>query len=208
MNKTAIAFLTTFFLTMSAMQAEASSFNPFESLGTNSGAYINYKAVNKMDNKTITLATLPTTAAQVSPGTNAHQVAAYAIASLARYEHDPEGAIAMLNVLRGPRPVSEYDKQFMRERFRNCPYIARSFFKGATPQNNYTPAQPYAVTVESTPYTYQEAGYAKFYLHSGGADNSRPIVLRQKGSTGEWFLWECNNLLGQIRMPVKDDPWA
>jgi len=36
----------------------------------------------------------------------------------------------------------------------------------------------------------------------------RPIKLRQKPSTGEWFLWEYSSPLSGIRIPAAEDPWA
>ena len=41
----------------------------------------------------------------------------------------------------------------------------------------------------------------------GGADNPRPIKLRQRGSDGKWFLWEQYLLTG-VRTPKDSDPWA
>ena len=107
------------------------------------------KAVKQVGNKTITFQTLPQTAAEVAVGTDAQKVAAYAVAALARYEQSPEDAYAMLNVLLGPRPLNGADKQFVQDRFRGKMYLMRSYFKGATPKNNYTPIQPYAVGVQS-----------------------------------------------------------
>ena len=36
----------------------------------------------------------------------------------------------------------------------------------------------------------------------------RPVKLRQKPSTGEWFLWEYSSPLSGIRIPASQDPWA
>lgn len=35
----------------------------------------------------------------------------------------------------------------------------------------------------------------------------RPLKLRNKPSTGQWFLWEQQLLTG-IRIPEEADPWA
>jgi len=45
------------------------------------------------------------------------------------------------------------------------------------------------------------------YVTSGGADSPRPIKLRKKPSTGQWFLNEIQ-CLSDIRTPVAADPWA
>ena len=161
-----------------------------------------------MGNKNVVLQNLPQTAADVAVGTDAQKVAAYAVAALARYEQSPADAYAMLDALMGPRPLNSADKQFIQDRFRSKMYLMRSYFKGATPKNNYTPSHPYTVEVQTNDYTYQQEGYARFLITCGGADSPRPITLRKKGSTGEWFLWDYKALLSGIRTPASEDPWA
>ncbi len=34
------------------------------------------------------------------------------------------------------------------------------------------------------------------------------MKLRQKASTGQWFLWEYSSILSGIRIPAAQDPWA
>ena len=78
---------------------------------------------------------------------------------------------------------------------------------GATPDNNYTPAQPYTVEIRSNHTSNDEPGYMKLFIPCGGADDPRPIKLRQRGSDGKWFLWEQYLLTG-VRTPKAEDPWA
>ena len=85
-------------------------------------------------------------------------------------------------------------------------YVPRSYFNGATPQNDYLPSQPYAVKVSENPYSYQNQGYAKLFVKSGGADSPREITLRMT-KDGKWYLWEQFILAG-IREPESSDPWA
>ena len=86
-------------------------------------------------------------------------------------------------------------------------YKTRSFFAGATPQNDYTPTKPYTITVNETPYSFDVENWATLYVTSGGADNPRPIKLRKKPSTGQWFLNEIQ-CLADIRLPNAEDKWA
>lgn len=131
--------------------------------------------------------------------------AALTVAVLCRYEADPEAAVAMLNELRGPRPLTAFEIQFLRDRLAGKGYKPFSFFRGASPSNNYTPAEPCTITIRDDPYTYQNEGYARLQLQSFGADSPRPVTLRQKGD--QWMLWE-QMLLADIRTPAKDDPWT
>ena len=132
--------------------------------------------------------------------------AALTIAALCRYETNPEACFEMLNWLKGPESLSNYEKQFIKERLQGKTYKPRSFFQGATPSNNYTPTKPYKLTPVSNPYSFQEKGWATIYVRSGGADSERPIKLRQKPSTGEWFLNDIQ-CLSDIRTPANEDPW-
>lgn len=133
------------------------------------------------------------------------QTAALTALVLCRYETDPAAAVDLLNVLKGPQPLSPFEVQFLRDRLAGKGYVARSYFAGTSPANNYTPALPYTVTVFDGPYSYQQEGYAKLMLRSSGADSPREVMLRRKG--GQWFLWE-NYLLPDIRVPAALDPWA
>lgn len=135
--------------------------------------------------------------------------AALTIAALCIYPIDKDAALEMLNYLQGPRGITPYDKQFLQDRFRDKDYVPRSYFAGATPQNDYEPSEPYTVTVFENPYSRSQLdeGYLTLYVCSGGADSPRQIKLRNKPSTGQWFLWE-QFLLSDIRKPVSADPWA
>lgn len=138
---------------------------------------------------------------------SAFKTTALTIAALCRYEENVDDAIAMLNFLKGPEDVSTYEKQFIRERMIGAMYKARSFLAGATPQNSYKPDTPYKITVSENPYSFDNENWATLYVTSGGADNPRPIKLRKKPSTGQWFLNDIQ-CLSDIRVPVAEDPWA
>ncbi|MBR5370628.1 MAG: hypothetical protein IK130_00290 [Oscillospiraceae bacterium] len=132
--------------------------------------------------------------------------AAMAVLALCFYPDNAQLSLEMLDVLKGPKPLSAYDKQFIRDRLTGKDYVPRSYFEGASPKNNYLPSEPYTIKVSENPYSYQEQGYAKLYLQSGGADSPRPIQLRL-AKDGKWYLWE-QFLLADIRQPESADPWA
>lgn len=138
---------------------------------------------------------------------SAFKTTALTILALCRYEADPSAALEMLDFLKGPAEVSTYEKQFVQERLRGKEYKARSFFAGATPDNGYQPTTPYTITVSENPYSFDEENWATLYVTSGGADNPRPIKLRKKPSTGQWFLNDIQ-CLSDIRVPVAENPWA
>lgn len=135
------------------------------------------------------------------------QAAALTVLALCAYAADKNIGTEMLNWLRGPRPLNGMDISFLNDRFRgNKTYIPFSYFAGATPNNDYTPTQPFTITVESNHVSAAEQGYMKLFIPCGGADGPRPIKLRMKGD-GTWLLWE-QYLLTDIRQPKSSDPWA
>ncbi len=162
--------------------------------------------------KSVDIPSLPTTLAelQAMPAaklTDEYAVTALAVAVLCNYENDPDETCRMMDFLRGPQPMTGVDKQFIRDRLKGRSYVIRSYFKGATPDNNYTPAKPYAVEISENSYSREEQGYVKLFVRTSGADSSRPITLRLKPSTGQWFVWQ-QSLLTDVQKPKESDPWA
>lgn len=128
------------------------------------------------------------------------------LCALELYIKNKDEGVEAMNMLRGPRPMTPYDVQFLRDRLRGKEYLPRAYFNGATPQNSYTPA---GLTLEvlSDPRPQDvEQGYIRVFLKTAGADSPRPVKLRRKGS--EWFLWEYSSVLSGIRIPAEQDPWA
>lgn len=132
---------------------------------------------------------------------------ALAMLVLMRWEEDQEGCYSMLDFLRGPDPMSPFAKQFLRDRLTGKAYKVASFFAGATVENSYKPSLPLTISVSDNPYSYPDDKWATLYLKSAGADSVRPVKLRKKPSTGQWFLNDIA-CLSDIRVPAADDPWA
>ena len=141
--------------------------------------------------------------------TDPYAVAALSLLALTPFETNREESIAMLNFLKGPEPLNPSEIQQISDRFMDGKfYKVNSFFEGATPQNNYTPSRPFTVKVSSNPYSFENENWATLYVHSGGADSDRPISVRTKPSTGEWFIRSYEGILAGIRVPDAANPWA
>lgn len=170
--------------------------------------------VKAMGNKseTFTFAALPESLAEMKslPEANLdnpYKTAALTVCAICAYAADKNVGLEMLNWLRGPRPLGGGEISFLNDRFRDGKtYVPFSYFKGATPENDYTPDKPFTITISSNPYSDANEGYKKLFVTSGGADSPREIVLRMKGD-GTWWLWEQFILVG-IREPKSADPWA
>ena len=136
-----------------------------------------------------------------------YYAAALLITVLCLWPKDQKVALEMINYLKGPEGLSVREIQFINERFRGKEYLPFSYFEGSSPENGYEPSTPYTITISTVPSSYDEKGYVKLYLKSSGADSPRPVQLREKPSSGEWFLWE-QMLLSDIRQPSSQDPWS
>ena len=159
----------------------------------------------------VTLSSIPATLSEFEnlPRHSPEEVCAGFLCALALYVKDPAAGTAAMDLLRGPRPMTPYDAQFLRDRLRGKEYLPLAYFEGATPENSYTPAKPYVLNVLPDPRPQDiEPGYLRVFLKTAGADSPRPVKLRQKPSTGEWFLWEYSSPLSGIRIPAAQDPWA
>ncbi len=160
--------------------------------------------------ETYTFAALPESVDQLKALPEAgldspYKTAALTVCALCAYAAAPEIGIEMLDWLKGPQPLSVYDKQFLRDRFKGKLYLPFSYFAGATPDNDYTPSEPFTISISSNPHSFEQDGYATLYIPSGGADSPRPIRMRKKGD--QWFMWE-QFLMPDIRVPKSANPWA
>ena len=161
--------------------------------------------------ETFTFVDLPESLAQLqalpeAALTSPFQTAALTVCALCAYGAEPTVGIEMLNWLKGPRPMTNYEISFLNDRFRDGVHVPFSYFAGATPENDYIPTRPLTITIEAGPYADANPGYKKLHIRSGGADNPREIVLRQKGD-GQWLLWDQFLMVG-IRKSKSEDPWA
>lgn len=132
---------------------------------------------------------------------------ALVMVALLRYKDSVEDCYEMLDALRGPDPMSQYAKSFIKERLNGKTYKVDSFFKGATVENDYTPTVPYTIDVMDNPYSFTNENWATMFIKSSGADSLRQLKLRRKPSTNQWFLNEIQ-CLSDIRTPAGSDPWA
>ena len=175
---------------------------------------IKNKAQSSAKTNTVTLFKLPQSADEMRAMaefdlSDPFKVAALCVCALDCYSKDREAAKQMLNVLKGPEPLSPRELQFINDRFMDGnDYVTRSYLSGSSPENNYTVKEPYSVSIIEYGNSRENEGYIRLYLNSSGADSARPVTLRHKPSTNEWFLWEFDALLSGIRPPKSADKWA
>ena len=122
----------------------------------------------------VTLTHLPDTAAEFEALSRRtpEEVCACFLCALNLYIKDKDAGVAAMDLLRGPRPMTPYDAQFLRDRLRGKEYLPLAYFEGAAPENSYTPAQPYVLNVLPDPRPQDmEPGYLRLFLQTAGADS-------------------------------------
>ena len=146
----------------------------------------------------------PVQASSESSASSSSETGAFFIASLVRYLDSTDDGHEMIDLLRGPRPMNDMDKDFLKDRLREKSYLPGAYFEGATPENDYTPDTPWSLLVYDDPMNAEE-GYLYIQVATTGADSRRRITLREKD--GQYYLWEYSNVLTGIRLPASQDPW-
>ena len=166
--------------------------------------------------ETVTFKALPKNADELKADPNfdlkdPEKVVALTVAAFCAYGENKSATHAMLNVLKGPSPLSNLELSFINDRFMDDQtYKPFSYFAGATVENDYTPSEPYKISVYTLEHSkdQESEGYLTLFVQSSGADSPREVVLRKKASTGEWFLWTFEGILLDIRKPQSQNPWA
>ena len=80
-------------------------------------------------------------------GRQPEHICALFLCALALFDRDKDAGTAAMNPLRGPKPMTPYDGQFLRDRLRGKAYLPLAYFEGATPENGYQPQAPYTLNV-------------------------------------------------------------
>ena len=106
----------------------------------------------------VKLNTLPATLAefQALPRSTPEEVCAGFLCALNLYTKSPNDGVAAMDLLRGPRPMTPYDSQFLRDRLRGKEYLPLAYFDGeaaaeavdgrVVPLGVFQPAQRYPDT--------------------------------------------------------------
>jgi hypothetical protein len=133
---------------------------------------------------------------------------AFLALTMCGYKTNKEFCFKVLDILNGPKDINGFDRSYYEDRFMDGKYYKPySYFDGATPENNYTPDEPYVVHVYEDPNGIKDEGYKSFLMKSSGSDSKRKVTVRLKPSISSWFIVD-EMLFADIRIPKKDDDWA
>ena len=145
---------------------------------------------------------------------NPYNVVGLFVKLLATYNPKKENDFyEKLQFLQGDfQPLSALMKQNIKDRMLQndkYSYIGKSYFTGATPENDYTPSIPYELEISENAYSDVEEGIKKLFVKSGGADSLRGVMVRL-AKDGNYYIWSDSfmGLLTDIRKPESKNPWA
>jgi len=142
--------------------------------------------------------------------------AAMFLLALQRYQEEPSEGLKFLILTTdksqlvksheaesyGGYTLHKVERTRMTQQLEQYPYLIHSYFAGAIPENDYTPAPaPFSFTFSLTSYSGSEkSGRIRLYIPSSGTDTPRPITLR-RDNKGIWKVTEYSSLLVGIRLP-------
>ncbi len=111
------------------------------------------------------------------------------------------------NVYKG-MAVSNFDMSRLKEQMRQYPYVANSYFAGATPDNGYTVNVPTEMYCSENSHSGNQAdGEFKVFVQSAGADSPRPMRMI-RNNRGIWKAAEWSSIIMGIVPPkveIDDD---
>lgn len=134
---------------------------------------------------------LPRTAGDIEalleyyPLSDPRHAGALFIASLVRYVDSAADGLAMIDVLRGPRPMNGMEQNFIKDRLRDKTYLPGAYFEGAAPENDYTPDTPWTLIVYDDAMEAEE-GYR--YIHPGSHHRCRQPAAHHPAGKGRSVL--------------------
>ncbi len=118
-----------------------------------------------------------------------------------------EEGLEAINLLKGPQPLSAFERQWFKDRISDKKYLAMAYFEGSTPTNSYTPTTPYTINFLPDPRPQDcEDGYIRLYIKTPAFDSKRYIKMRSKGEN--WYIWDINSIMLGVKTRVVDDPWG
>ena len=100
------------------------------------------------------------------------------------------------------------DRMKQNEKYR---YIGNAYLEGATPLNDYTPSQPFSITLRESTYlpfaaaTETTPALWQILIHPAGCDSER-YALFYEAEDGSWKVWgdSWQGLLADVQTPWSD----
>ena len=140
------------------------------------------------------------------------KVCALFVIALRIYAVDPELGMEMICFLRNEEKLEENEiKNMLKEPLKKSAYIPLSYFKGAVPENSYTPEMPYVITVKEVGRRPRFRKEMTMYVGCPGAGVYRPVSLVKKKRRkinkkllgDPWFISDYSSLVLPVPEPMQ-----
>lgn len=97
------------------------------------------------------------------------------------------------------------DIWLLHSQIKGKPYIARSYVKGAMPENGYQlPESSYVFEFSDNPHSGNpETGTYKVFIMSSGASSPRPVTVK-RNDKGIWKAYEWSALIVGVQEPDEE----
>jgi hypothetical protein len=100
--------------------------------------------------------------------------------------------------------LSKRDLRRIQTQLAGQPYLPRSYFEKATPENGYQLAEPpHVLSFSDSPYSGDPAsGTYKVFVQCSGAPSARPVTVK-RNNRGIWKADSWSSLITGVRAPVQ-----
>ena len=120
------------------------------------------------------------------------------------------------------KQLSVYEKQTLAGQMKKGNqylYLGNAFLNGATPANDYTPAQPYSITLTQDSVVDEDQVYIpanpsipspdqyRAFIYCKASDSGKWIDVYKSSKDGNWYMYKWMDLITSIKAPASSNPF-
>ena len=120
------------------------------------------------------------------------------------------------------KQLSVYEKQRLAEQMKKSKqylYLGNAFLNGATPANDYTPSQPYSITLTQDSVVDEDQIYIpanpsipspdqyRAFIYCKASDSGKWIDVYKSSKDGNWYMYKWMDLITSIKAPASSNPF-
>ncbi len=120
------------------------------------------------------------------------------------------------------KQLSVYEKQRLAEQMKKSKqylYLGNAFLNGSTPANNYTPSQPYSITLTQDSVVDEDQVYIpanpsipspdqyRAFIYCKASDSGKWIDVYKSSKDGNWYMYKWMDLITSIKAPASSNPF-
>ena len=120
------------------------------------------------------------------------------------------------------KQLSVYEKQRLAEQMKKSKQylnLGNAFLNGATPANDYTPSQPYSITLTQDSVVDEDQIYIpanpsipspdqyRAFIYCKASDSGKWIDVYKSSKDGNWYMYKWMYLITSIKAPASSNPF-